>query len=177
MVILGLGAIKGYTNGFIVELFTFVAFFIGLFLALELTIPVASSFFGDSNYFEVISVVVFIMLFILLTIGIRAAAKALKKAVDLTIFGTLDNLIGAIAGLLKYAFIVSIVFWVFESVGFDLVDRYVDNTLLFPYIVGIGPTVFEWLGYILPFIQDLIDSMEELPKAKDTYVTLSMLRN
>ncbi len=177
MVILGLGAIKGYNNGFIVELLSFVAFFIGLLLALELTVPVASSFFGDSRYFDIISVVVFIVLFILLTIGIKAAAKAIKNAVDLTVFGTLDNLIGAIAGLLKYAFIISIAFWVFESVGFDLLDRYVDNTLLFPYIVDIGPTVFDWLGYIIPFIQDLIDSMEEMPRTKDTYVTLSMVRN
>ena len=96
----------------------------------------------------------------------------MKKALDMTVFGTLDNVAGAIAGLLKWAFIVSIIFWVFESVGFDLVEKHADNALLFPYIVGIGPTVFEWLGYIIPFIQDLIDSMESIPKNRETYVTL-----
>ncbi|WP_462253342.1 CvpA family protein [Ekhidna sp.] len=177
LIFLGLGAVKGYMNGFIVELFTFIAFFIGLFLALELTVPVTASFFGDSNYFDVIAVIVFIALFILLSLAIKAAAKAIKKAVDLTLFGTLDNLAGALAGILKYAFIISIIFWVFESVGFDLVDRYVDNTLLFPYIVDIGPTVFEWLGYVIPFIQDLIDSMDKIPSNRDSYMTLSMLNN
>lgn len=100
---------------------------------------------------------------------IKLGAKALKGAIDLTLFGSVDNLAGALAGILKWAFILSIVFWVFESVGFDLVEKHVDNTLLFPYIVGIGPTVFEWVGYILPFIQDLIDSMEQLPK-ENSYV-------
>ena len=173
VVVLGLGAVKGYTRGFIVEFFSFAAFFIGLFLALELTVPVSDNLFGDSNYFEVIAVIIFITLFILLSLAIKAGAKALKNAIDIAIFRAVDNVAGAIAGLLKWAFIVSIIFWFFESVGFDLVHRYVDNTLLFPYIVGIGPTVFEWLGHIIPFIQDLIDSMENMPKSRDTYVTLS----
>ncbi|MEO9483163.1 MAG: CvpA family protein [Ekhidna sp.] len=172
LIVLGFGAVKGYSRGFIVELFSFVAFFVGLLLSLELTIPVTTNFFGDSGYFEVIAVVVFIALFILLSLAIKMGAKALKSAIDMTIFGTFDNVVGAFAGLLKWAFILSIIFWVFESVGFDLIEKYADNTLLFPYIVGIGPTVFEWLGYVIPFIQDLIDSMEKIPKNRDTYVTL-----
>lgn len=171
LVILGFGAVKGYSRGFVVEILSFIAFFIGLLLALELTVPVASNLFGDSSYFEAIAVIVFIALFILLSLGIKIAAKALKSAIDMTIFGTVDNLAGAIAGILKWAFILSVIFWVFDSVGFDLGEKYADHTLLFPYIVGIGPTVFEWLGYIIPFVQDLIDSMENMPK-RDTYVTL-----
>lgn len=172
LVVLGFGAIKGYMRGFIVELFSFIAFIVGLLLALELTIPVTNNLFGESGYFEVIAIVVFIALFILLSLAIKMGAKAIKKALDMTIFGTLDNAFGAIAGILKWAFILSIIFWVFESVGFDLVERNADNTLLFPYIVGIGPSVFEWLSYIIPFIQDLIDSMEKIPKNRATYVTL-----
>ncbi|MEP1034317.1 CvpA family protein [Ekhidna sp.] len=171
LVVLGFGAVKGYMHGFIIELFSFIAFFVGLLLALELTIPVTTNLFGDSNYFEIIAVAVFIILFILLSLAIKMGAKAFKKAIDMTIFGTLDNAAGAVAGLLKWAFILSIVFWVFESVGFDLVETYADDTLLFPYIVGIGPTVFEWVGYVIPFVQDLIDSMENMPNAA-TYVTL-----
>ena len=159
-------------RGFIVEFFSFIAFFLGILLALELTIPVSKNFFGDSNYFEVIAVGVFAVLFILLTLAVKMGAKFLKGAIDMTIFGTLDNVAGAVAGIFKWAFLVSIIFWVFESVGFDLVESYAHNTLLFSYIGGIVPTFFEWLGYIIPFIQDLIDSMESMPDGKDTYMTI-----
>ncbi len=172
LVALGFGAVKGYLHGFIVELFSLIAFIVGLLLALELTVPVSKSLFGGSNYFEVIAVITFILLFILLSLAIKMGAKALKKAIDMTVFGTLDNAAGAIAGILKWAFILSIIFWVFESVGFDLAERYADKTVLFPYIVGIGPTVFEWLGYIIPVIQDLIDSMEKMSDNKGTFVSL-----
>lgn len=43
------------------------------------------------------------------------AAKALKKVIDFTFFGTVDNVIGALAGAFKWAFIVSMLFWVFDS--------------------------------------------------------------
>ncbi|SNS50679.1 membrane protein required for colicin V production [Ekhidna lutea] len=171
LILLGFGAVKGYMRGFIVEILSFVAFFIGLFLALELTVPVSTSIFGDTSYFEIAAVLVFIALFVLLSLAIKAGAKALKSMVDMTIFGAVDNLVGAFAGLFKWAFILSVLFWVFESVGFDISNRYADNTIIFPYIVSIGPTVFEWLGNVLPFIRDLIDSMENLPKGKGTYMT------
>lgn len=167
---------KGYLRGFIVELFSFIAFVVGLLLALELTVPVSKNLFGGSSYFEVIAVVVFIVLFILLSMAIKLGAKAIKKALDMTIFGTMDNVAGAIAGLFKWAFILSIIFWVLESVGFNLVEKYADKTVVFPYIVGIGPTVFEWLGYVIPFIQDLIDSMEDMSQSRATYVSLPIAK-
>ena len=171
MILLILGGVKGYRNGFIIEFFSFLAFFIGLFLALELTVPVSVGLFGESSYFDVAAILVFFGLFLLLTIAIKAGAKALKNMVDMTIFGSLDNLVGAFAGAFKAAFIISIVFWVFESVGFDLIERYADDTFIFPYIVNIGPTVFGWLSEVIPFIRDLMDSMDQMPKGKDSYMT------
>ncbi|MEP1094316.1 MAG: CvpA family protein [Cyclobacteriaceae bacterium] len=172
LVLLGFGGVKGFQQGFIVAVFSFFAFFVGLFIALEFTIPVSLYLFGSSSFFDIGAVVVFIALFILLSFLIKLGAKAIKNIVDFTFFGTLDNAFGAVAGIVKSAFVLSIVFWVFDSVGFDLVSRYSDGTVIFPYIVGIGPTVFEWLSGLLPFIEDLIDMMKDLPGSKDSVLTL-----
>ncbi|GAB4238414.1 MAG: hypothetical protein Tsb0034_14010 [Ekhidna sp.] len=171
LILLGAGAVKGYLNGFIVEVVSFLAFFIGLFLALELTVPVSKSFFGDSNWFELASIIVFILLFILLSMAIKAGAKMLKKAIDITVFGTLDNMVGALSGALKWAFIVSVVFWVFESVGIDIQERYAYDSFIFPYIVGIGPVVFGALSDLIPLFQDLIDAMEKMSRPESTRMT------
>lgn len=153
------------------EVFSFIAFFVGLFLALELTIPVSNWLFGSTGFFEIGAILVFIVLFVLLTIAIKAAAKLVKSVIDITFFGILDNILGAVAGLFKWAFILSVVFWVFDSVGLDVISKYSADTIIFPYIVGIGPTVFELLSGLVPLIKDLIDSMENLPK-KDSLLTL-----
>ncbi|MFK7953971.1 MAG: CvpA family protein [Ekhidna sp.] len=174
LIALGFGAVKGYMQGFIVEIFSFVAFFVGLFLALELTVPVSLRFFGESNYFDFVAIVVFIVLFLLLSFGIKLAAKFIKNAIDVTFFGTLDNIAGAIAGVAKWAFIISIIFWVFDSVGFAISDRYGSDSFVLPYIVGIGPKVFGWLSEALPLMKDLIDSMEGLSKKKDDLLTFKI---
>ena len=174
LIVLGLGAYKGFTNGFIVELFSLLAFFIGLFLALQLTLPVSMRFFGDSNYFGFLSILVFIGLFVLLSFSIKAGAKLLKKAIDITPFGTLDNIAGAISGLFKIALVSSIVIWVCSSVGIDFQNSYARESIFFPYIVAIGPSVFEVIGSVIPMINDLIDSMDDMAKTKNTLITVLM---
>ncbi len=171
LVILGFGTFKGYTRGFIVEFFSFLAFFIGLFVALELTVPVAEWLFRNSSFFELLSILVFIALFILLSLAIKAGARILKGMIDATIFGALDNVVGALAGMIKWIFILSIITWVFDSVGFNIEDRYASDAVIFPYIVDIGPKIFSWLSEILPFIQDLIDSLENMSKKDDSLMT------
>ena len=171
LVLLGIGGAKGFQQGFVVAVFSFFAFFVGLFIALEFTIPVSLYLFGSSSFFDIGAVVVFIALFILLSFLIKLGAKAMKSMVDFTFFGTLDNALGAVAGVFKSAFVLSVIFWVFDSVGFDLVTRYSDGTVIFPYIVGMGPTVFEWLSGLLPFIEELIDTMKDLPGSKDSVLT------
>ncbi len=172
LILLGLGGIRGFRNGFIVEALSFFAFFIGLFIALEFTIPVTLSLFGSSSFFDLIAIVVFILLFVLLSFLIKLGAKSMKNVVDFTLLGVVDNFFGAVAGVFKSAFIISIIFWVIESVGVDVVDRYSDDTVIFPYIVGMGPTVFEWLSGLIPLIRDLIDTMESLPANKDSVLTM-----
>ena len=172
LILLGLGAFKGYSNGLIVELFSLLAFFIGLFLALELTIPVSVRFFGESNYFDIVSILVFIGLFILLSYLIKTGARLLKKAIDITPFGMLDNLAGALSGIFKVALIISVIIWVCSSVGIDFQKSFATESIFFPYLVVVGPSVFEFVGHLIPIIQDLIDSMDNIPKTKDTLITV-----
>ncbi len=171
LVILGLGAFKGYNRGFIVESLSFLAFFLGLFLALEFTIPTTEWLFGNSSYHQLSSILIFIVLFIILSLAIKAGAKVLKGIIDRTVFGTLDNMVGALSGILKWIFVLSILIWVFDSVGFDIEDRYAADAIIFPYIVDIGPEIFLWLSKIMPFIQNLIDSLENLSKKGDGLMT------
>lgn len=108
-------------------------------------------------------IVVFIVLFILIVLGVRVAAKLIKTALNVTLLGIIDNLLGAVIGILKWAFILSVVFWVFSSAGVNIIERYVDHTLIFPFISDIGPAAFEQIGNLFPFIEELIEDLKNLP--------------
>lgn len=167
--------VSGFRRGLLVEVFSLIAFLFGLFIALEFTIPVSLALFGATGFLDVGAIVVFILLFILLVISINVAVKAVKKAIDFTLLGTLDNILGSFAGLLKTALIISIILWIFDSVGFRIVENYSSDTTVLPYIVGLGPTVFEWVSGLIPLVRDLIDSMESLSDNEDSITCLGSL--
>ncbi len=158
-------------NGFIVEVVSFFGFFIGLILALQFTIPVTTWLFADSSYVDIIAIGVFVGLFVLLTLGLKLGAKMLKKMIDVTIFGTLDTLVGAITGVAKWGFLISMLAWIFDSVGFEVQKSFLNESVIFPYLVQIGPASFEWIGRLIPYVQDLIDSLDSIPSAKQEYLT------
>ncbi len=171
--ILAVGAFKGFSRGFIVEVFSFFGFFIGLVVALHLTLPVTISFFSDSSYFAVIAIGVFIALVILLGIGIKAIAKLIKNVIDLTLLGAVDNFVGALTGVLKWAFLISILLWIFESVGVNLEQGLAADSTIMPFIIDLGPYLFGILGDFIPFVQDIIDLLRDIPKSGNSYLTFA----
>lgn len=72
------------------------------------------------------------------------------------------------------ALIVSVILWVCTSVGIDFEESYAAESVIFPYIVLVGPSVFDAIGHFIPIIKDLIDSMDNIPKTKDTLLSVLM---
>ncbi|MEQ8241210.1 MAG: CvpA family protein [Cyclobacteriaceae bacterium] len=169
-----LGAIKGYIKGLIVEIFSFLAFFIGLFISIEMTIPISKAIFEGTAYYQALTVGVFIGLFIVVIILINLFAKIIKKAVDLTFIGFFDNLLGSLAAIFKWAFMISMIIWVMDSVGFSLPQEWTQGSIFYTYVQDLGPIVFNWLADMLPFMKDLIDSLENMGDSKmETYTFLN----
>jgi membrane protein required for colicin V production len=154
-------AIKGYMKGFVVEIFSLVAFFLGLFIAIEFTAPVALRFFGDSTYFELVAIGIFAAIFVGLIILINLVAKSIKKVLDLTPFGMFDNFLGSILSVAKLGLILSVLIWMFDSIGIELPSNQVKNSIILPYIIPIGPTAFELIGSIIPYFKNIFDTIDE----------------
>lgn len=173
IIIFILGAVKGYLKGLIIELFSFLAFFVGLFVAIELTVPFANRFFQGSDYFQLLTVAVFVALFLVAVVLINLVAKTIKKAVDLTFIGVFDNILGALAAVFKWAFIISVVFWVFDSIGLRLPSTQTEASAIYPIVENIGPKTFQWLSEMLPFMRDMIDSLKNIgDKPRSVYTFL-----
>lgn len=164
LIILVLGAIRGYSKGLIVELFSLIAFFFGLFGAIKFSGPIAAVFFGESDFYTIGLVGVFILLFIALSVLINMIAKLLKKGVDLVFLGWLDNILGAILGILKWGFLVSMLVLMLKAGGMLLPEQDLDRSRIYPYIEHIGPNAFNALDSIFPFLENFIDSIEQEKK-------------
>lgn len=163
-----LAGIKGYFKGFIQEFFSFIAFFIGLLVTVKLTTPIVQGLFKESNYYQVIAIVVFVTLFLITILLINLLGNYLKEAVKITTLGFIDNILGVFVGMLKWMLIISLLLWVFASVGFSLPVSMTEKSVIFPVIERAGPVFFEWLSRVLPFIKDAIDSIDHI-NGKESY--------
>jgi membrane protein required for colicin V production len=150
-------AYKGYQKGLLVALFSLLAFFLGLFMAIKFTAPISVKFFSDSTYFEGIAIAIFISIFAILILVIHLLSKALKTILDFTPLGILDNILGAGLNIFKIAFVLS---WVIDSLGIDFSKEYIDNSIILSYIISFAPKSFEAIGSFIPYFKDIFDMFD-----------------
>lgn len=169
LLILILGAVRGYSKGLIIELFSLLAFFIGLFVAIEFSGPVSAVFFGDSDFFTLAVIGAFILLFITTSMVINLLARFIKKGVDLVFLGWFDNLLGGVLGIVKWAFLISILILMVSAMGLNLPQKELNASRIYPYVEPVGRGAFRIMESILPSLHDFMDSVKGL-KEKERFV-------
>ncbi|MDN5201554.1 CvpA family protein [Fulvivirgaceae bacterium BMA10] len=163
LVVLGFGAYRGYKKGLLLELIGFLALVIaivGAFKLLHVGIAFLENHFNGFSH--ILPFIAFILLFVGIIILINILGRAIKKILDLTLLGSVDNLFGAILGILKWSFGVSLFLWLITKAGFGLPEHLTENTFLYPIIEPIGPQVIDFVASIVPYSEELIDSIKEM---------------
>ena len=158
-----IGAYTGYKRGLIMELVGIIALIIavlGAFKLLHTGIEFLSKYIPEYSNF--IPFIAFIGIFIGILILVNMLGHATKKFLDLTILGVFDNFAGAIIGIFKWAFLVSIVLWLSLQVNLVVPNALTEKSILYPHIVGLAPKVGEYISAIFPFASDLFESIKDL---------------
>lgn len=163
IVLVVLTGIKGYQRGFVVEVFSLLAFFIGLLVALKLSFPLALRFFGHLESFWLVAVVIFIVLFFLVIWVAKLFANWLKSLIDFTPVGILDNFLGVLLSVLKWSFIISVTIWVLNSADLHLPTGWIEYSSLYGVVESIAPIIVENVNALFPWFQDVLDSMDDEP--------------
>ena len=115
-----------------------------------------------SEYSNFIPFIAFIGIFIGILLLVNMLGRMTKKFLDLTILGAFDNIVGALIGIFKWAFLVSVVLWLSLQVNLIIPSALTDNSVLYPYIVDLAPKVGEYISVIFPFASDLFESIKDL---------------
>lgn len=152
--------IKGYRTGFIVGLFSFIAYYIGLAAALKLSATVAKHFSkGGETHSLWMPVLSFLLVFIVVVLIVNVVARLLKSVASLTFLGWFDKAGGALLFIIIYIFIFSIL--IFYAVKISLFGtETVGASKVYPYIEPIAPKMIGFLGKILPFFGDLFKELQ-----------------
>ena len=94
---LGVGAVKGFRRGLVLEVVSLLAFVLGLVGGLALlsdVIPLVRHYVGEA--FGLLPLVAFLLVFVLITWGVHLLGGVVKTAVHLTPLGMLDHLLASL---------------------------------------------------------------------------------
>lgn len=158
IVVLALGAYIGYRKGLLMEIISMMAFLIGIIAGIKflgLGMAFLSKYMGDLG--PVMPFITFMVLFVLVVLAVNLLGKVLKKVIDLTFFGTFDNIIGAAIGIFKFALGASIILWVADKLNLEIPSQWTEGAVLLPYIKGMAPAIGNWLMALFPSFKDLLN--------------------
>ncbi|MCB0430760.1 MAG: CvpA family protein [Flavobacteriales bacterium] len=142
---------RGFTKGLLISLATFMALFLGIVAAIRLSDFVAGYL---TEWWDIkpdwLNLIAFSCTFLLVVIGVHLFARLLEKMVKWTGLGWANKLTGALFGLMKMGFILSLLLMCFQTVNSatKLLDEDLQSqSLLFKPVRAIAPI-------ILPKIED-----------------------
>lgn len=104
------GAYKGFTKGFVLEIASFLALGLGVWGGLKfscLSAEYLSKLFNISE--KLMPLISFSVVFIVIVIAVFLLAKLLQSVLKKAALGLVNRLLGLVFGVLKFAFILSII--------------------------------------------------------------------
>lgn len=159
-IILILAIIKGYKQGLIVALFSFIAFIIGLAAALKLSV-VAADYIGKAvkvsdKWLPIIS---FAVVFIIVVILVRLGAKFIEKTVEVAMLGWANKVGGILLYAGIYILIFSVVLFYADQLNFIKPETKAAS-VTYSYIQPYGPKIMDGLGKIIPVFKGMFEDLE-----------------
>jgi membrane protein required for colicin V production len=156
-----LALIKGYRNGLIVAVFSFVAIVVGLAAAMKLSAYVAEKLGQQTSISQSwLPFISFAMVMIAVVILVRLGATALQKMVEMVFLGWLNKIAGIVLYAAIYTLVLSVVLFYAEQL--HLFDKTtLDASQTYGFIQPWGPKVIDGIGEIIPLFGDMFSSLTD----------------
>ena len=171
-VFLLLGLYKGIKNGLLLELASLLALILGVYGAIHFSFY-AADYLKDRVEWEpaTLNLIAFVVTFIVIVLVITLTGKLLTKLAKLIMLGILNKILGAVFGLLKSAFILSVLLMFINSITarFNLIQEETKKTsVLYPFVEPIAPLVLPNLLKEIEILRNEEPEQQERPMQTET---------
>ena len=156
------GAVLGFRKGLLLEIIGILAFvlaIVGGFKLMQLGITYLKDYFEGIDH--LLPFISFIIIFLAIILLINMLGKVVKKMIDMTLLGGVDKFAGALVGMVKWAIGISIILFLTINFGIELPGQD-EDLVLYPFMVDLGPNIISALDVVLPFAEEMLESIKEL---------------
>ena len=153
---------KGAVNGLVKEVLNIVGITLAIFLTfkyMDAFSLIIKPFFEDDTaaYIPFISAAILFIGTLAVVALIAYLTKELLKAVKLSM---VNRILGATFGVLKSGMVVSTI--ILLLAGFNIPkDEVRNDSILYPYIIYLGPWTYEAVAFIYPGAEGFTDNLKE----------------
>lgn len=156
LVIILIGAYKGYKDGFLMGLFTLLALVLGVFCAFKLMglgmVFLQDEFNADKNMLPYIA---FILIFVGIVLLVTWLGKLIRNSIDKTFLGRVDEVMGSFLGAAKTMFTLSVMLWIADSLKYNPPSDWTEGSWLYPFTAHLAPDLAGWVAQFVPFFREI----------------------
>jgi len=139
------GVVRGFFRGFFAELASLVAFIAGIYGAIYFS-HILSDFLANRVTWNIqfVNLVAFAITFFIIVFIISLAGKFLTTAANFAMLGIINKILGAVLGLIKVAFITSVIIMFFGETNEDVnlvEEETLETSKLYEPIKAIAPAI------------------------------------
>jgi membrane protein required for colicin V production len=156
IIIVLLGSYKGYRDGFLMELFSLLGIILGIlggFKLMGIALVYLSEHFDIDK--KMLPYIAFGVVFLIIVIVVSLVGRMLKASIDKSFLGRVDQAAGAVLGLIKVIFLLSVAMWLLNAVRWELPEKWTSSSRIMPLIAEFAPTVSGWIGEWIPAFHDI----------------------
>lgn len=151
-----IGAFSGYRKGFLMELVTLLGLILGILGGFKLMGHAMLMLDDRFNINEkVLPYIAFAVVFVIIIVVVSLIGKMIQSSLDKTLLGSADKIAGAGLGVLKMAFMLSVVIWILDALQISYLDNMGAESRLYAITAAVAPTVTSWLAEIIPAFHDI----------------------
>ena len=161
LIILAMAAVKGFSRGLIMAVFSFAALFIGLAAALKLC-SVAANYSEESDALPSHwwPVIAFAAVFLAAVLIVKAAGGVVEKAVQLALLGWVNRIGGFLVYAVLYTLLFSVALFFLTQMNF-LTEAAKEKSITYAYIEPWGPWTIAGLGKVIPAFKDVFADLQD----------------
>jgi membrane protein required for colicin V production len=162
--------IKGFQKGFIIAVFSVLAFIAGIAAALKLSASVAA-WLDDSTHIAAkwLPFISFVLVFIAVILLVRLGAKFLESAVTFALMGWLNKLLGILLYAVLYCIILSVFLFYAQQLHL-FSDTTVKESVTWSYISPWAPVIINKIGTVIPLFKDLFEELSKFFEQLNTHI-------
>ncbi|RIW18638.1 CvpA family protein [Algoriphagus lacus] len=163
LILIALGAYEGYKKGLLLSIVGLIGFVLAIALGVYFMDPVSK--FLAKHLDEItfaFPIMAFLIVFLLTLMLVGAAGWVLKRVMDMVLLGGLDSIAGAILGIVKSAFFISLFMWLSLQFDMKMPREWRAKSEYLQYIEPLAPSVIGVLEPVSPKLKELQKTMEDI---------------